>query len=102
MTYHRIIGVSGIHPKGVGASLGAAGLAENGPIGYCAAMPFLLRHVARYAAQKLASNSRVRENAAKVVRVVGDEAKQITREEDKARAAGRALRRTIKKLQGDR
>ncbi len=65
-------------------------------------MPFLLRHIARYAAQKLASDSRVREKAAKAARVVVGEVGQIAREEDKARAAGRSLRRAMNKLQGDR
>ncbi|MCH9053153.1 MAG: hypothetical protein IIA72_19185 [Proteobacteria bacterium] len=65
-------------------------------------MSFLLRHIARYAAQKLASDPRAREKAAKAARVVVDEAKQIARGEDKARAAGRALRRVINKLQGER
>ena len=65
-------------------------------------MFFLLRHIARYAAQKLASNPRARETAAKTARVVVDEARHIAREEDRARAAGRALRRAMNKLQGDR
>ena len=65
-------------------------------------MSFLLRHIARYAAQKLASDPRVREKAAKAARVVVGEAKQIARGEDRARAAGRALRRAMDKLQGDR
>ncbi len=65
-------------------------------------MSFLLRHVARYAAQKLAANPRVRETAAKAARVVVDEARQIAREEDRPRAAGRALRRVMNKMQGDR
>ena len=65
-------------------------------------MPFLLRHIARYAAQKLASDSRAREKAAKAARVVVGEARQIARGEDRARAAGRALRRAMNKLQGDR
>ncbi len=56
-------------------------------------MSFLLRHIARYAAQKLASDPRAREKAAKVARVVVDEARHIARREDKARAAGRVLRR---------
>ncbi len=63
-------------------------------------MSFLLRHIARYAAQ--ASDPRARETAAKVARVVVDEARQIARGEDRARAAGRALRRAMNKLQGDR
>ncbi len=65
-------------------------------------MSFLLRHIARYAAQKLASDPWAREKAAKAARVVVGEARQIARGEDRARAAGRALRRAMKKLQGDR
>ncbi len=65
-------------------------------------MSFLLRHIARYAAQKLASNPRARETAAKAARVVVGEARQIDRGEERARAAGRALRRAMNKLQGDR
>ncbi len=64
-------------------------------------MSFLLRHIARYAAQKIASNPQAREAAAKAARVVVDEAKQIAHREDKARAAGRAVRRAMNKLQGD-
>ena len=65
-------------------------------------MSFLLRHIARYATQKLAANPRAREMAAKAARVVVDEAKQIARGENKARAAGRALRRVMNKMQGER
>lgn len=65
-------------------------------------MSVFLRHIARYAAQKLASDPRVREKATKAARVVVGEAKQIARGEDRARAAGRALRRAMNKLQGDR
>ncbi len=65
-------------------------------------MSFFLRHIARYAAQKLASDPRAREKAAKVARVVVGEARQIARGEDRARAAGRTLRRAMNKLQGDR
>ncbi len=63
-------------------------------------MSFLLRNMARYAAQKIASNPQVREAAAETVRVAVDEARQIARKEDKARAAGQAVRRAINKLQG--
>ncbi len=63
-------------------------------------MSFILRNIVRYAAQKLASNPQVRESAAKAARVVVDEAEQIARREDKARAAGRAVRRAMNKLQG--
>ncbi len=63
-------------------------------------MSFILRNIARYAAQKLASDPQVRETATKAARVVVDEATQIARREDKARAAGRAVRRAMNKLQG--
>jgi len=53
-------------------------------------MSFLLRHISRYAVQKLTSDPMVKDKAAKVAR-----------EKDKARAAGQALRRTMNKLQGD-
>ena len=65
-------------------------------------MSLFLRNIARYAAQKLASDPRAREKAAKAARVVAGEAKQIARDEDRARAAGRAVRRAINKLQGER
>jgi hypothetical protein len=61
-------------------------------------MPFLLRHIGRYAAQKLASDPRAREQAAKIASAVVKEAKQIAGEEDRARAAGRAVRRAMTKL----
>ncbi len=63
-------------------------------------MSFVLRNLARYAAQKLASNPQAREMAAKAARVVVDEAKEIAGKEDRALAAGRALRRAMNKLQG--
>ena len=72
----------------------------RGLIGYCATMSFILRNVARYAAQKLASNPQVRETAAKTARVVVGEARQIASREDKALNAGRAVRRAVDKLQG--
>jgi len=65
-------------------------------------MSVLLRHIARYAAQKLASDPRAKKMAAKAARVVVVEARQIARREDRARAAGQAVRRAMKKLQGDR
>ena len=65
------------------------------------AMSFLLRNIARFAARKLASNPQVKEAAAKAARVVVDEAREIARQDDKARAAGRAVRRAMNKLQGE-
>jgi hypothetical protein len=65
-------------------------------------MSLFLRHIARYAAQKFASDPRAKEMAVKAARAVAGEATQIAREEDKARAAGRAVRRAMNKLRGDR
>ncbi len=65
-------------------------------------MSFLLRRIASNAAQQIASNPQVRETAAEAARVVVGEARQIARRKDKAWAAGRALRRAMNKLQGDR
>ncbi len=64
-------------------------------------MSILLRKFARYAAQKLAADPRVRETAARAARAALDKGKQIAQEKDPARAAGRALRRTLNKLRGD-
>ena len=63
-------------------------------------MAFLLRHIARYAAQKIASDPVAREKAARAARGLVREAKQIAAEEDRAKAAGRAVRRALNKLQG--
>jgi hypothetical protein len=65
-------------------------------------MSFLLRNIARYAAQKLASDPQAKEKASKAASVVVGEAKKIAREKDRARAAGRAFRRAMNKLQGGR
>ena len=65
-------------------------------------MSLFFRHIARYAAQRLASDPEAREKTVKTARVLVDEAKQIARDEDRARAAGRAVRRAIDKLQGNR
>ena len=65
-------------------------------------MSFLLRNIGRFAVQKLASDPRAREKAAKVAGAVVKEVRQIAREEDRARAAGRAVRRAMNKLQGNR
>jgi hypothetical protein len=65
-------------------------------------MSLFLRNIGRYAAQKLASDPRAKEKAVTVARAVAGEARQIASDKDKARAAGRALRRAISKVQGDR
>lgn len=65
-------------------------------------MSFLLRTIARYAAQRLAADPRVREKAARVAQAAIDEGKRIARDENRAHAAGQAVRRTLNKLRGDR
>ena len=58
-------------------------------------MSLPLRQFARYLAQKAASNPVVREKAAKVAHGIVEEAKQIAKEDDRAFAAGKALRRVF-------
>ncbi len=60
-------------------------------------MSLLLRQIARYVAQKAASDPEAREKALKVAQGVVEEAKQITKEDDWAYAAGKAFRRAMKK-----
>ncbi len=64
-------------------------------------MSFLLRHIARVAAQKIAANPQVREKAAQAARAAVGEATRIAGQKNKAYAAGQALRRALNKLQGD-
>ncbi len=64
-------------------------------------MVFLLRHIARYAAKKIASDPVAREQAARAAKGVAREVKQIATDEDPAKAAGRAMRRAMNKLNGD-
>ena len=65
-------------------------------------MAFLMRQLARYAARKIASDPVVREKTAKAARTVAGEAGRIVRDEDPARAAGRAMRRLLNKLDDER
>ncbi len=62
-------------------------------------MSLLLRQVARYAVQKLASDPELRRKTADAARTVAEEARQIAAEDDRARAAGRAVRRALNRLQ---
>jgi len=62
-------------------------------------MPLPLHKIARYVAQKAASDPEAREKAVKIARGVVDQAKQIAKEDDRAYAAGRAVRRALDKLQ---
>ena len=77
-------------------------LAEIARIGYRTAMSVLLRQIARYLAQKAASNPEAREKVVKTARGVVEEAKRITKEDDRAYAAGRAVRRAFDKLNSNR
>jgi hypothetical protein len=61
-------------------------------------MPPILRHVVRYAAQRLASDPTLRDKAVKAARVVAEEAREIGRDPDRPRAAGRAVRRVLNRL----
>jgi hypothetical protein len=65
-------------------------------------MAFLLRHLATYAVRKIASDPEARAKAARAAKTVGDEAKQIVRDEDPARAAGRAMRRFLNNFDEDK
>ncbi len=64
-------------------------------------MSILFRQLTRYVTQKVASDPRAREMATKAARGVIEEAKQIVKEDDRAYAAGRAVRRALNKLQND-
>jgi hypothetical protein len=65
-------------------------------------MSVLLRQIARYVAQKAASNPEIREKVVKAARGVVEETKQIAKEDDHLYAAGRAFRRALDKLQSNR
>lgn len=65
-------------------------------------MAFLLRHIARYAVRKIATDPRARAAATRTAHNVAEEARHIAQSDDRARAAGQAVRRALDKLQGDR
>jgi len=65
-------------------------------------MSYLLSKIARYVAQKVASDPRARDKMLKVAHSVASETKQIAKEDDRAYAAGRAVRRALKKSQNNR
>jgi hypothetical protein len=65
-------------------------------------MSILLRQLFRYAAQKAASDPQVRDKAIKVAGNVVTQAKRIAKENDRARAAGRAFRQGLNKLRNPR
>ena len=65
-------------------------------------MSVLLRQIARYVAQKVASDPEAREKVVKAALGVVAEVKQIAKKDDRAYAAGRAFRRAFDKLQSNR
>ena len=77
-------------------------MAKIAAIEYRGAMSVLLRQIARYVAQKAASDPQTREKVVMAARDVVEEVKQIARKDDRAYAAGRAFRRAFDKLQSNR
>ena len=59
-------------------------------------MSILIRKIAGYIVQKAASDPESRDKVLKAALGAVDEAKQIANENDRAYAAGRALRRALK------
>jgi hypothetical protein len=66
---------------------------------YMVSMSLYLSRFARYAARRLVSDPRARETAVNAARSVAEEARLVVRDEDPARAAGRAVRRAYNKWQ---
>ena len=64
---------------------------------YIEPMSFLLRNLVRQLAQRAANDPATREKALKVARGVVSETKQIAKQDDRAYAAGKALRRALGK-----
>ena len=62
----------------------------------------LLSRLVRFAAQRIAVSPQARNAAARAAHLLAGEAKLIARDTDKARAAGRSLRRVLNRLQGER
>ena len=61
-------------------------------------MVLMISRFARYAARRIAANPKARDMAVKAAKGIADEAKSVAKEEDKARAAGRSVRRLVKSL----
>ena len=58
----------------------------------------ILRQLIYYAAQKAADNPEAREKAIETARVVVEKSKQFAKEDNRAFAAGRAVRQAFEKL----
>ncbi len=62
----------------------------------------LISKLARYMAQKAASDPEAREKMTRVAKRVVHEAGQISRDKNRAYAAGKAFRRVLGEVQGDK
>ncbi len=60
-----------------------------------------LKTLAHMAFRRVASDPRTREKAKEAAKVFADEVQKAGQDKGRAYAAGRAVRRTIKRLQGD-
>jgi hypothetical protein len=65
-------------------------------------MSILVSRIVRFAVQKIVFSPQARNAAARAAQELAGEAKLIVREKDKARAAGRSVRRVLSRLQGGR
>jgi hypothetical protein len=65
-------------------------------------MSMFISRIVRFAAQRIVFSPQARAVAAKAARGVADEVRLVSREKDKAHAAGRSVRRAISRLQGQR
>ena len=61
-------------------------------------MSILLRQIARHIVEKAAADPEVREKMVKAARGVVEETKQIAKEDNRAQAAGQAIRRVFENL----
>jgi hypothetical protein len=65
-------------------------------------MSFVLNRLFRYAARRVVFAPRARNAVVGLVRSAAGEAKLIAGDQDKARAAGRSVRRALNRLRSDR
>ncbi|MEM7424780.1 MAG: hypothetical protein AAF441_01705 [Pseudomonadota bacterium] len=61
-------------------------------------MALALKNLAKLAIQKIASDPETRRKAVETARTVAEEAGNIVKEQDKARAAGKAFSRVMRNL----
>lgn len=65
-------------------------------------MSALLSRLVRFAVRRIVHDPRTRTTVANAARGMAEEARVIAAEKDRARAAGRSVRRAMSKLQGGR